>query len=298
MDLSKLIAPEGEKTVLMLGETHHADDLELMLTILNHFQPTAIAIEDRLESLAQGLVTRLREIHKETITQRPPIADDYAEVSHDAGTVAIIHAARQNLPLYFIDHQPFSPLEVNDIFTSQLQEPSYRDFADGLENAIIALCGPGAHEKARTEDIYKFYRYLNMCPWDIDVRLNNEARLFRERLPADEAEAAILHSRYLLTPQGIAARNQYSALALNNLQEERILYVGGHLHFSRDAFKDFDSFVPLHELVDAQHKYYISMKSLRSKSIRDEVLLEFGADDFPVKITKTVHPRLSHEVFK
>lgn len=297
MDLSRLAAPVGEKAVLMVGEgeNHEQHGLPEILELCRLFRPDAIAIErdadrTRLEpwrTLGE-LLTALRSSGEKPDYEALPSERGRAAT---AMRIAAMYAAHEQLPLYLADWQPIPAESIADFFTGELphfagtgqqQELGWKGLAATFEETIGALFG---REEMFWANAFIGERLMLESRWDDDA----------------ETRGLMRYDLLCLSPQGMALRNEYTAMVLNNIEAERILYVGGAAHFCprshyiRDMRIRVDSVIPLQELIDAPHKYYVDLEASRSPEKFQDILDELGAEGFPTRITKTAQPRLEWE---
>lgn len=291
MDLSKLVAPEGEKTVLMVGEDHYQDSMITLLSLCHAFKPDVIAIE----SDADRMIRKKLTITLESACDYPQGFTDYREYTLATGDVsslssAAIYAAQSKLPLYLIDWHPTHPGNIGDWFSGEAPRFVYTE--ERLGWASLGWAGLGRSFDNTIETLLGFREKMEA--------LNMQAETYKV-LARDKGEGErrfIWYNTLCETPHGILIRNEYTAMALNSIDAERILYVGGAGHFRpvtthlEDWHQRFDFITPLQDLVVADNKYYVDLPALRWPKHRQYAREELGTDEFPIKITKTVQPRL------
>lgn len=297
MDLSRLIAPEGEKTVLMVGEgeDHEQHGLPEILDLCRLFRPDAVAIERDADRMRlepwHAIGELLRDLRSSG--EQP----DHGALLSERGRVATpmriaaMYAAHTGLPLYLADWQPIPAESIMDYFsgrvprfagTGQPDELGWKGLAAAFEEAIGTLFGP---QERFWANAFIGERLMLESSWGDDA----------------ETRGLMRYDLLCLSPQGMALRNEYTARALNALKEKRILYVGGaahfcpRTHFMRDTHHVIDSITPLQELIDAPYRYYVDLEASRNPGQFQDVLHELGVDEFPARITKTAQPRLEWE---
>lgn len=297
MDLDKLIAPQGERTVLMVGEIHEAECPGKMLDILHAFKPDMIAIEYSANRLLadEQLNNLLTLFHRSNSTPTSELNTDRVLIgllnARDIGLksmrLAAAYAAHMGIPLYLADWQPTHPSDVGDWFTTRpdwlIDEQGHRrltqkELKDTLEETIAELFGSDGLFEAECH-IGQLLHYAT-C-----------------RVESEEIYSTIKYDLLCRSPQGIALRNEYQAMVLNSLPGKRILYVGGVTHFRpKSHFREIghcipDYLEPLHHLVSGM-RYYIDLPALLWEKELASALEELGTDEFPVRITNTVKPSL------
>ncbi len=297
MDLSRLVAPEGEKTVLMVGEgeDHEQYGLPEILDICRAFRPDAIVIERDADRMGLEPWHTIGELLRDLRSsgEQP----DYEALLSDRGQaatamrIAAMYAAHTGLPLYLADWQPTPPESLADFFTGEVprfagtgrpEEQGWKGLADTFEETIGTLFGP---QEKFWANVFIGERIMLESSWKDDA----------------ETRGLMRYDLLCLSPQGMALRNEYTAMVLNNIEAERILYVGGAAHFCprshyiRDMRIRVDSVIPLQELIDAPHKYYVDLEAHRSPEKFQDILAELGAEGFPARIAKTAQPRLEWE---
>lgn len=294
MDLSRLVAPGGEKTVLMVGEYHEDNELDQILSLCESFGPDAIAIEMQADRLIRydeidGIRTLLDEIRGHPDRSLPETLLDYQKTI-SAMNGAAMYAAHHNLPLYLADWHPTAPENIGDYFagkapnfihTKNRERRSWKWLVNALEHTMGTLFGPG---------------------WsgELDPQLR-DALESRPPETDDSDVMALTESTYCAkfflysggTPHGHALRNEYTAMVLNSIDAERILYVGGAGHFRRTTYHGgrrfhwLDSADPLQKLVAAPHKHYVDLPAHKYPAELQRVKEEFGTDEFSIRITET-----------
>lgn len=300
MDLSRLVAPEGEKTVLMVGEIHKAECPGEMLDILHAFKPDAVAIEysaDRLLADEQ-LNSLLTLLHN----HNPPLAtrvnNDFTLLgllnAHTRGLksmpLAAAYAGYVGVPLYLADWQPTPPSAIGDWFTTLpdwlidgqgKKHLTQKGLVGRLEDTIATLFGK--------EGLF-----------EAECHIGKNLHYATCRVECEETYSTIKYDLLCQSPQGIALRNEYQAMVLNSLPGERILYVGGAAHCRpKSYFREIGHCIPNY-LQPVQHlvrgrRYYIDLPAILSEKERASALEELGTDEFPMEVTKTIEPRLEWE---
>lgn len=283
LDLGRIVAPEGEKTVLMVGENHDHMATGSGLTICKAFKPDAVVIEYDMDRLiSSGIYYLLHELR-----ENPDQACHYRVLLRDyhtksAAIVAAMYAGQNNLPLHLADWHPTHPDKIGDYFSGEAPgfvctylngESGLAEFGSIFESTIETLLGPDEKKEAlkMREEIYK-------------VRARGKSR---------EMKKCYWHGTLFETPQAMLIRNEYTAMVLNSIDAERILYIGGAGHFRpltcyiEDWHQKFDFITPLQDLVVADNKYYIDLPALMSSSQRQHLREELGTDKMPIKITET-----------
>lgn len=290
MDLSKLVAPEGEKTVLMVGEDHDQPMLEEMLALCEAFRPDAVAVENDSDTFPfRDEVLVLAEIADTIAHHEDQASESMTAILKMAGKgipampAACIYAAKKNLPLYLADWQPLSPSSIGDYFLATKQktaaenlgaehpwaDKTYMDKLDTLKETIVSLYGKEAMRDADRYARWFLFKELGLL-WT-----------FRR---SEEEKALARFVAYYESAPVLQLRNEYTTMVLNSLPETRILYVGGTAHFRPDSFlwesgQRSGSVVPLQQLVKAEHRFYVEVDELCS-------------DDYPIKINETKDMKL------
>ena len=107
-----------------------------------------------------------------------------------------------------------------------------------MENTIATLFGKVAVDKAYKQG----------------ERLGFEWRLGKE---CDEDQ--ILSLELVASDYGAALRNEWTAMAINSLQEDRIFYCGGYNHFRKHPTVWIEQFTELDRLVTAPHRFFVDL---------------------------------------
>ncbi len=217
--------PDDEKSVLLVGEYHRNPMFGKTLNLLQAFEPDGIGIEMRPDVGDYHLVRWILD-HCQP-KKSPLIPDDIAGYSGFPSVMheTLVYACLQGIPLYFLDWQPCSPDEILDV--KQCIDnpiPDYDELGKGFFESILATFP--------------------------DVALKKLA------LQAEEVIDEQAYVKLLGSDEGMALRNEWTAMALNAKKENRFLYVAGLGHL---CDRDVERYTPLQLLVDAPHRYIVKM---------------------------------------
>lgn len=285
MDLSKIVAPEGEKTVLMVGENHDHMSTGSGLTLCKAFQPDVVVIEYDIDRIIRSgldyLLHELRENPEQHCHYRV-LLQDYSYKS--AAIVAAMYAAQHEIPLYLADWHPTHPDNIGDFFSGE--SPSFVYYYAGPDDDP-GWAGLGRSFESTIETLLGFDEKMEA--------LNMQAKTYkvRARGKKEEMKRFLWYNVLCETPQAMLIRNEYTAMVLNSIDAERILYIGGAGHFRpvscfiEDWHQKFDFITPLQDLVVADNKYYIDLPAFISSSQRQYLKEELGTDELPIKVTET-----------
>lgn len=290
MDLSRLVAPEGEKTVLMVGEDHHQPMLEETFALCEAFRPDAVVIELDADRLMRGIKT---DTFISPRRYEAPLLESLLslERAFSAMEVAALYAAHHGIPLYFADWLPTNSDNLGDYFSGKAPMFVYTQKEHRLGWKGIA--------KMLEETIGKLFGKDEL--FEVECTIGPELSQELKWGDDEEEKARKRYHLYSGTPHATALRNEYSAMMLNNLDEKRILYVGGvghfrpRTHFKRILRREYDFVPPLQELVDARHRYYVDLPAQEWPDDHDDALEELGTEEFPMEVTETKQIALAWE---
>jgi len=227
----------------MVGERHREAALRPTLALLESFRPDAVAIESRrayLSAEEHAMLAQLRALPEFPIEAAPwsiPSSPMYT---------AAAYAAKARIPLYLAEWMPAAP-QARDYFHGGEPEAEWPGLLHSLESTIETLFGKDGM-------------------FDAECAIGESLLLFAGS--GKDVMDQMRYSLLCLSPQGMALRNEYHAMALNAIPEERALYVGGGAHFELAHYfgelglraPEFIS--PLHHLVQAPERSYLSMDAL------------------------------------
>ncbi len=253
MSLNRLLEiPDGEKSVLFLAEAHDEDSLERTLEVLDTYQPDAIALEMGKDLNAALSVYFTKENITQELLERPFCEEDLRQLgfsTYCSISTAEVYAVKNELPLYYLDWQPFCPLHQQDILSEDPLALPYLEMTRCLRQTIDAFFSYGTSKQI-----------LECAPGKDVRRAENYYR--QKSLTPEEEKAAI--QKYLLSVSdiGIKIRNEYTSMALNALDAKRIAYVCGADHiFPPKRGNKMQRITPLQKLADAPHKYVLDMRT-------------------------------------
>ncbi len=216
--------PDDEKSVLLVGEDHNAPVLEEMLELLNTYKPDAIGIEMRHTQKAVDGLDNTRTLSlflPHTEILEPKHFGMFPGGRLSAGNVALVYAIWNKIPLYFMDWQPCSPGSVENVLGDFYGKFTYDEMGAAMKHTLK--------------------EFFNV---DMDMEHFNEHQF----------------QGLMILDWTMPVRNEWSAMALNEQDENRFLYVAGNEHFCDNI--DVEEYTSMQLLVDAPHRYIANMKAL------------------------------------
>lgn len=289
MDYRRLATPEGEKSVLMIGEDHEENSLEAMLELLEVFRPQAISVELALGQYeGEALLNEVARFRPEKPLERPLTPEDFLPLkryhaeckekkqeeekawgeespglrlpeqyggckeSMNPMRIAVAYALFKGIPLYFTDGglcESHRPVLPDPEGSYRIALP-YSELLEKMEEAVRYLFG--------------------------DEGLSKAYAIAGQRHPATAMDALtrLYHFSAALSllrksPQGMTLRNETTAHLLNSMGVERVTHVGGRTHFQKSEpdLRDFEPYTPLQYLVDAPHRFFVDLKSDRQAGL-------------------------------
>lgn len=289
--LDTLSAPAGERTVVFVGEYHLEDRLSSLLEVCDALSPDTIALESDADRIAHcGLdraIGRAQALPQDADPEREYRNLFSGSEDRSALTFAALYAAHRHLPLYLVDWHPCHPADIRDYFSGGAPRYVGRQPGEGL-----GWQGLGKLFEETIEALFGFRGRM-----DAESRI---APTLRYTSSWDDAPEERYRCRYDLlceTAEGMALRNEYTGQALNLINGERILYVGGVYHFLTEAFfreegRRSGSLAPLQNLVEADRRYYVH---LAGQAFEEERLAMFGTADVPAACAGKASPLLEWE---